>query len=135
MVGVLAGQAEEAQRHLTKESKVRRAESANVRKDGRQVHGPDTKPGGEGGAILVYGSGRDPAPSGVTARVGIVWAVRRERGKNGPVGPGHPVELTAQHRTADDEMVGAPGMVRPQVSVGFVGAGKVGERERSSEER
>ena len=80
-------------RGLTQEPKGGRVESANIRKDRGKVYVRDPKPGGESGAILIYGSGWYPTASRPASLIRIVWAVRRESGKNRTIGAGHTVEL------------------------------------------
>src|SRR5262245_3734233 len=113
-------------RNLCDESKVGLAESSNVRKYGSQVSVSHANPRGEGGAVLVYGYGWYPAASCITSFVRIIGTISCERWENGPIRTRHPVEITAQHGTAHDELVRAPRVVSPEVPIRHPGTRKVG---------
>ncbi len=101
------------------------AESSDIWKYCGKIGVRYANPGGEGGAVLVYGNGWYPAPPRVTPLVGIIRTISRERRKNSSVRAWHTVEFTAEHGTTHDELVRAPRVVSPEVPIGHPGAGKV----------
>src|SRR5678815_1436081 len=89
----------------------------DIRKDGREVGGGNSKPGSQGGAVLVDRGSWNPATPRARSLIGVVRTIRSESREHGTIGTGYPIEVRSSYRPAHHEMMGAPGMVGSQRSV------------------
>src|SRR5437016_9158825 len=112
---------------LCQESKVGLTKSSNVGKDRCKVCVPDAKPGSECSTVLIHGRGWYPSSACAASLIGVVRTIGSQRRKHGAVGTDYAVEVTAPYRTAHDKVVRAPGVVCPQIAVGYEGPCKIGQ--------